>query len=447
MRRILIGLSLGMLLLLMLPAQALACNLVLKPSTITAKSGESITFRLERYKTHKVCVTPLEDTKIIVTGGELIDPGKWVEGNPDVLNFTVKFTSAGSAVVRVERYCTKVGLMHVEAYGTEETNSISGTIPPSTEVQEKPGIATPSQTTVEASSPSETSNQEGLARASSLLALLSKITFDSLTLQLWYLFFLTGLLLFLFKLQQVRKLLLFVGVVVLGFYLGGCPEPVGTPFILLLGNSSMFKIALILLLVPLIISMIWGRVFCGWICPLGGVQEITYTDKINFSLPPRVDKYGRLLKYLVLAAFLFMTWKTGVNYWGDYEPFKVLFNFDGTTAGIVILVITLAASVVIERPFCRYLCPLGAVLALSSRLAPYRIRLGEKECKGCKLCAKKTCPVNAISMPEDDSKLPLINNNECIRCLNCLDKCKFKALFVSAGSRKIKPQVNINEKM
>ncbi|MEN6351269.1 MAG: hypothetical protein ABFD08_17980 [Syntrophomonas sp.] len=158
MRRILIGLSLGMLLLLMLPAQALACNLVLKPSTITAKSGESTTFRLERYKTHKVCVTPLEDTKIIVTGGELIDPGKWVEGNPDVLNFTVKFTSAGDAVVRVERYCTKVGLMHVEAYGTVETKSTLGTAPPPTEVQEKPDITTPTQTTVE---PSETSRGTG----------------------------------------------------------------------------------------------------------------------------------------------------------------------------------------------------------------------------------------------------------------------------------------------
>jgi len=442
MRRILIVLSLLWISVLIFSSKAMACNLVLNPSYFTVKSGDTLSFRLERYKTHKVCVTPLEDTKIIVTGGELVDPGKWVEGTPDVLNFTVKFTTPGNSTVRVERYCTKVGLMYVDTAGIVGQASVSGTnTTPAPAAQEKP-TAPPGA--AEVTKPSTQSIAENAANASFLSTLISKATFDSLSLQLWYLIFAVGLLLFLFKTQQLRKLLLFIGIIILGFYLGGCPEPVGTPFIMLVGNSSMFKIALILFLVPFIISLIWGRVFCGWMCPLGGIQEMAYSDKINIPISPMVDKYGKLLKYVVLAVFLFLTWKTGKNYWGEYEPFKVLFNFEGTTVAIIILVITLAASVVIERPFCRYICPLGAILSISSRIAPFRIRLDDKECKGCKLCSKKTCPVNAITMCDDERKIPVIDNYECIRCLNCIDQCRFKALFVSCRTKTLDQGIEIN---
>ena len=396
------------------------------------KSGETVSFRLERYKTHNVCITPLEDTKIFVAGGEIVDPGKWVTGVPDILDFKVKFTTVGNAQVRIERFCTKTGLMTVEANGTVSAGSITSSTPLSTTPATTP--STSPTTTVEKANdgtvPSATANTASEAAApSSISRFISQITFDSVGLQLWYIFFLLGLVFFLFKLSQYRKTILFLGVIVLGFYLGGCPEPVGTPFILLLGNSALFKIALVLLIIPVVISLIWGRVFCGWMCPLGGVQEIIYTDKASLSIPYQVDKYLKLLKYIVLAIFLFLTWSTGLNYWGEYEPFKVLFNFDGTLPAIIILAVTIAISVVTERTFCRYICPLGAILSVTSRLAPYRIKAVPLDCKGCKVCSKNLCPMNTISM-DDSIKLAVVDNSECIRCLRCVDSCRFKAMLI-----------------
>jgi len=446
MKKLLLGLTLGWIVLLGWPLQALSCNLILNPSNFSIKSGETVSFRLERNKTHNVCVTPLEDTKIKITGGELVDPGKWVVGKPDVLNFTVKFTNPGNATVRVERYCTKVGLMVVEANGTvvsTPTGTTTVNTPPTTTVNILPAKTEKPVTAETATSPansptsySANNNAEEVPAQSSFLSrLVSLVTLDSLALKLWYMFFLVGMILFIFKLKQIRKPFLVLSVIVLGFYLGGCPDPVGTPFILLMGNSSLFKIALIMLLIPVIVSLVWGRVFCGWICPLGGVQEMVFSDKAVPAVPAQADKYLKLLKYPLLATLLYLTWRTGNNFWAEYEPFKVLFNFEGTIPAIIILAIIILLSIISERPFCRYICPLGAVLTLTSIIAPFKVRVTEAMCKGCKLCSKNICPMSAIKMQDNELKLPIVDNLECIKCLRCEESCRFKAILIDTGVR------------
>lgn len=69
------------------PKEALACTLKLTPSTFNTAPGETLTFHLERYPTHKQCVLPLEETKILISGGKLSDPGIWEKGTPDILDF------------------------------------------------------------------------------------------------------------------------------------------------------------------------------------------------------------------------------------------------------------------------------------------------------------------------------------------------------------------------
>jgi NosR/NirI family transcriptional regulator, nitrous oxide reductase regulator len=448
MKKFFVGFTLLWIIILGCPLQATACNLVLNPTNFTTQSGEIISFHLERYKTHNVCVTPLEETKIIVVGGEVVDPGKWVVGIPDVLNFKVKFIKQGNATVRIERYCTKVGLMTVEARGTVSLANTSLVNPPAG-TSEIPASPVTSNSNVDnATVPvANSDNQEVLAQTSILSKFISNITYDSLSLKLWYIFFIAGMILFLFKFQQLRKPFMLLSVVIIGFYLGGCPEPVGTPFMLLIGNSSLFKIALILLIIPVGISLIWGRGFCGWICPLGAVQELIFSEKGFQNLPDKVDNNLKWLKYLVLAAFLYLSWSTGRNIWAEYEPFKVLFNFEGTIPAIVILVITILLSIILERPFCRYICPFGAILTISSRFAPYKVRIDGNICKGCKSCSKNVCPVNAITMQDDKSKLPVIDNLECIKCLRCEDHCRFKALYIDTkikqGSKEDKKVIEI----
>ncbi len=419
---------------------AAACDLTLTPSSFSTQAGSDVTFRLERVPTHKTCVTPLEDTKIIVTGGDLVDPGKWQKGTPDILIFKVKFNAPGQSTVRVERECTKVGLIFVEAQGTVTT--AQNATPVKDTAAPKSAGDTPTTAPV-VSSNSTGSGQAVPEQPSSEQTLLEKfvssLTLDSLHLQLWYIFFLAGLALFLFKLKRLRVPLLFLSMLILGFYTGGCPEPVGTPFILLMGSKSILKIAIILLAVPVLLSLIWGRIFCGWICPLGAVQEIIHAQKTGWRLPAFADKTLKYLKFVLLLIFGLLSWQATRNVWSEYEPFKVLFNFDGSSVAIAILVLTLLLAVFIERVFCRYICPLGAILSITSRIAPYKVTTQTGACKSCGKCTGGICPTNAISTVNHKSKQPEVDNSECIKCLRCEDECRFKAIylkiFVAAGRK------------
>lgn len=98
---------------------AFACEMKLTPDKFTAKVGEKITFTLERIQEHRNCVLPLEETKIEVKGGKVIDPGKWIKKDMvDILKFVVQFTTPGEASVTIIRDCPKEGLQKITVKGT-----------------------------------------------------------------------------------------------------------------------------------------------------------------------------------------------------------------------------------------------------------------------------------------------------------------------------------------
>jgi len=441
--------------------RALACNLKITPADFTAGAGEIVSFRLERYLTHRQCVLPLEDTSIIITGGELVDPGVWQKGNPDVLNFKVKFSEPGPVTVRIERNCPKSGLNFIESEGI--VNGAQGTTTTGTGLQSPPatgstpdpagtggGVEKPTGALPEVAPPTTEPHD-----ASSVTATVPRDAgvqaptpgeeetgppggaepafWWSMNLRLWYAFFLAGLLLFLFKLGQLRKPLLFLSIIILGFYLGACPEPVGALFYILTGTKT--GIAVVLLIIPIIISLIWGRVFCGWTCPLGAVQEFIYSERIGMQLPILPDKVLKYLKFIILAVFGYLTWHAGRNMWCSYEPFKVLFNFTGSPLTISIVALTLLLSICIERPFCRYICPLGAVFAITSRIARFKMKAQAGACVGCGACTKGNCPVGAIATLDPVANLPVVDNSECIKCLCCTDLCRRSALQVTNSTQ------------
>jgi Polyferredoxin len=249
-------------------------------------------------------------------------------------------------------------------------------------------------------------------------------------LQIWYIFCLIGFILYLCKLRQFRQPLLFLSLMILGFYLGSSLDPIAAVFNIIPKTGFTFDAALFILGIAVFLSFFLGRFYCGWLCPLGAIQELIHPG-IKIRMPDAPDAVLKYLKYLILVIFLYLAWRSGDNLWSQYEPLKAFVHFKGSALALFLLVVFLALSVLIERPFCRYICPLGAILSLTSRLAVFRMRADAGVCMVCGKCSGGDCPMNAIETFNAITDVPKINNAECIYCLRCQKFCQRSALRVS----------------
>lgn len=263
------------------------------------------------------------------------------------------------------------------------------------------------------------------------------LLFGSINLRLWYVFFILGLALFLTGLSPLRRPLLFLSVIFLGFYIKGCQDPAGFYYIISGKGLPTVVTGLILLIIPVLISLIWGRVFCGWMCPLGAVQELIHPDRFSIGLPTRLDKGLKHLKSILLVLFSGLNLYFDRNPWCNYCPFRVLFKFKGIPPGICILCLMLPVMLLIERPFCRYLCPLGAVLKYTSGISLFKLAARSEACNNCRSCSRVVCPMNAISATGSGS--PVIDEGECIRCFRCTDACRRSALTIDKTTQQQQP--------
>jgi transcriptional regulator of nitric oxide reductase len=171
--------------------------------------------------------------------------------------------------------------------------------------------------------------------------------------------------------------------------------------------------------------VVWGRgVFCGWLCPFGALQELLAKLGRVVRLPqwsPSHRTHRRLwpLKYVSLAV-LTLAALHGLQTMAvaaEVEPFKTVISMrmDRTWPFLAYALVLLAAGLFVERAFCRFLCPLGAVMAIGGKLRLRRFNALKRrpECGSpCQLCARR-CPIQAI---EPDGK---INMDECFYCLDC----------------------------
>jgi len=192
-----------------------------------------------------------------------------------------------------------------------------------------------------------------------------------------------------------------------------------------------------------------GKSFCGWICPLGSVQEWTgmlgkkiFKKRYN-KVPVKIDKYLRYLKYLILIWVLVQTARTSELVFKDFDPYFNLFNIwtdEIALSGYIVVFLTLGLSLFIERPFCRYACPLGAINGFFNKFSILNIKRNKNTCINCKKC-DQVCPAGIVV-----SKADTITNSECIRCLKCVDSCpvnnekentlKIKPFFARADKNK-----------
>ena len=192
-----------------------------------------------------------------------------------------------------------------------------------------------------------------------------------------------------------------------------------------------------------------GRFVCGWLCPFGLIQDLLH--KIPF--PKKIgifpgDRFLRKLKYVIFLVFVILMPMFVVDLLGQGAPYfcklicpagtlegglpLVLLN-KGMRGAIgwlyawknVLLVVILVLSVIIYRPFCKYICPLGAVYSLFQPISVFRYRVDQELCTHCGACAK------ACKMQVDPVKFP--NHPECIRCGQCKKVCPTGSLDYNVG--------------
>ena len=194
---------------------------------------------------------------------------------------------------------------------------------------------------------------------------------------------------------------------------------------------------LVTLLILFVVTALWGRFFCGYLCSFGAMQELVAfaSRKIiprKKRIPEKMDRILKFLKYAVLFAIVLFVWVLQLPIDSSFSPwgvFGMLISGNGSvmlsaipTVGFAILVAILIASFFVERFFCRYLCPLGALFTPASKGRLFRIRRKASACSGCAKCSR-TCAMG-VTVHENDH----VTSGECIDCMRCMGVCAPEAL-------------------
>ncbi len=216
---------------------------------------------------------------------------------------------------------------------------------------------------------------------------------------------------------------------------GSCP--IGALQSMLTGSNKSFPYYVLGIL--MLIGIGFGRIVCGFLCPFGLVQDLLYRIKSKkVELPKKIDKKMRYMKYLIGLLFVILFPLFLTNQFGISSPYFCKWICpSGTLFGSVpllimneslrasigflfnwkmfLLVVFLGFSICSYRPFCKYICPLGAFYGLFNRFSFYQMSVDKGKCTDCKVCEKK-CKMG-VEITKN------INSAECIRCGECKDVC------------------------
>lgn len=201
---------------------------------------------------------------------------------------------------------------------------------------------------------------------------------------------------------------------------------VETLYSLITAGRTIQKIhdsAVVLAVLATFLAVLAGPVICGWVCPLGSIQEWLgklgkrlFKHRYNTFVPARAHKVLRYFRFVVLVWVIYMTATSGKLLFENVDPYYALFHFwtsEASLAGVIILAVTLAASLFVARPWCKYACPYGALLGLFNKIRIFTIRRQPATCVSCRRC-DRACPMNI-----DISTQRSVRDVQCISCLEC----------------------------
>ena len=229
-------------------------------------------------------------------------------------------------------------------------------------------------------------------------------------------------------------------------------------------GSKKFSISYYVIGIIILIGALFGRLVCGLLCPFGFVQDLLYKIPTpKFKIPAKLDRVLRYMKYLILLTFVILLPMFLVDAFGNGAPyFCKLICPAGTLGGALpllakneglrstigflffwklsILIVVATLSIFTYRPFCKYICPLGALYSFFNKVGFYKMEFVSDKCVNCGLC-ERACKMD-ISVRANPNSL------ECIRCGACTAACRHGALTTSyAGFGKKKEEKPVNVKV
>ncbi len=185
-----------------------------------------------------------------------------------------------------------------------------------------------------------------------------------------------------------------------GFYRGGCVCPIGAIQNVALaladsGYALSFTVVLFFAL-PLFFALLFGRVFCGGVCPLGAIQDVLLIKPVR--VPTWLERALGVLPFVYLGTAVLFAVTNTMFIICRFDPFVPFFRLAGPFHMLVAGGGVLAVSAFVGRPYCRFLCPYGALLGLVSRWAWRKVGITPNECIVCSLC-EDACPFGSIRAP------------------------------------------------
>lgn len=197
-------------------------------------------------------------------------------------------------------------------------------------------------------------------------------------------------------------------------------------------------------------AIVFGPVICGFICPFGALQDLVARlgkkinkRKYNKFVPKKLDNILKYLRYITLVGAIYLTASSKVTLLESINPYHAflgIFKLSVSMIGFIILSIILIASLFVQRPWCKYLCPYGAFLGLFNKIKVFRIVREDSTCISCKKCSN-VCPMS-IDVHEKNA----VRDLSCISCFECVgEKVCPKKNTISCSSDDLEiEEINFN---
>jgi polyferredoxin len=192
-------------------------------------------------------------------------------------------------------------------------------------------------------------------------------------------------------------------------------------------SLGLASLGIFLGIIFMIAAMFWGRIFCGYVCPLGTIQELIYClrrKRKTGQIPYFAERKLRKIKYGILALTVILA-LMGLGWlYINFCPIYALSRLPALAFfGLGVLAIILLGGFYLERFWCRFLCPYAALLNISEGLGSLfgisrsKVQRNLERCVDCGICCQ-SCPMN-IDILEDE----YVHSPDCIHCLRCSQKC------------------------